>query len=191
MHQHSSPAAKKPLNVVDIIAALILFALMTCFLWACLERAVPGLLKEETLAQIRWSGGLFILFWALAGNFLIKPYIDLALEREEKTSGSLSLAAEKIRQSRDILQHVEAQLREVRLIAGRKRDTAVEEAKREVQKLIDAAQSMAAEHRKKAQDHIVLLKEEARREVSAEAQKLASLVVKRVLAPGVAKHDIH
>ena len=183
MHFDVHSSQKKPLNLTDVLAASALFICITYFLDWVMANAVPGLLKPETLAEIRWSGGLFIFFWAIAGNFILKPYIDSAVERESKTTGALASAAEKNRECREILQQIEVELKELRVSASKQRDAVVEEAKKEVAKLIDAAQAMAAEHRKKGQAHIAMLKEEASANIAAESEKLAHLVLKRALSP--------
>jgi F0F1-type ATP synthase membrane subunit b/b' len=180
---HHQPKPKKPLGIADVIAAAVLFWLITWGLYTGLASAVPGLFKPETLVQVRWSGGLFILFWFIVGNCLVRPFIDLAVEREEKTAGAALAASELKQKSRETLDRIEAELKEVRLAAVRERDALADATKKETQRIVAAAVGAAEAERKEAQAKISELKAQAEKEVSAESEKLAGLVVERALSP--------
>ena len=187
MQDHHHAAEEKPLNLTDVVAAAVLFWLITALLGKYLgtgpDAVIRGLLKPETLTQVRLSGAIFIAFWAVAGNLLLRPFIELTLERQEKTVGASIAAAEKLRESRDILQRIEAELQEARLLAMRERDALADAAKKEAQRRLEAALSAADEQRRTAQAQIAMLKAETQRELSGEADKLAGLVVERALSP--------
>jgi F0F1-type ATP synthase membrane subunit b/b' len=180
---HHQPKPKKPLGIADVVAAAVLFWLITWGLYAGLESAVPGLFKPETLVQVRWSGGLFILFWFIVGNYLVRPFIDLAIAREEKTAGAAFAASELKQKSRETLDRIEAELKEVRVAAIRERDALADAAKKETQRIVAAAVSAAEMERREAQVKIAELKAQAEKDVLAEAEKLAGLVVQRALSP--------
>ena len=183
MQDHHHAAEEKPLNLTDVVAAAVLFWLITALLGTGPDAVIRGLLKPETLTQVRLSGAIFIAFWAVAGNLLLRPFIELTLERQEKTVGASIAAAEKLRESRDILQRIEAELQEARLLAMRERDALADAAKKEAQRRLEAALSAADEQRRTAQAQIAMLKAETQRELSGEADKLAGLVVERALSP--------
>ncbi len=189
MHQHSS--SKQTLGISDVIAAGVLFWLITWGMQAGFDAAVPGLLKPETLLDIRLSGALFIIFWAVLGNFLVRPYIGVAIERENKTAGAIALAAENIRESKDILAQVEGALKQVRMRAIAERDAFVEAAKKEAQREYEALQSACEAERKKTASQIAAMKAQAQREIAAEADELSLLVVERALSTGTPVKLIH
>lgn len=186
-----SKTAQGTLGLTDVIAGAVLFLALSVGLQKLLDAAVPGLLKPETLVQIQISGVIFLLVWAVFGNLVFKPFLDLVAEREEKTVGSTRHAAEKKRESRSLEQKVEEELREARLEGIQQRDKLAEAARKQSQQVLEAADAAAREEIRKAQLEIDELKSRAEQELAQEAAALAELVVKRALTPVSSEHYVH
>lgn len=173
---------ERQLGLSDVIAGAILFFLLSLLLKALMDSAVPGLLKDDTLLQVQISGVMFLLFWAAMGNFLFKPYLDLVIERENKTKGYEKAVGEHVESAHSLEKEVAVQLQECRLSAIKERDKVTEQARKDAQQILNQALTEAEAKREKAQLEIENVRDRALAEVSGEAEQLASLVIERALS---------
>ncbi len=182
--------SKKPLGLGDALVGAVLFVLCVFGMQALLGAVVPGLLKPETAIHIIVSGLMFILCWALFGNYLFQPYLELFEEREARTEGDKQKAAEVKKGSLALQSEIEEHLREARLEGIRLRDVKVDDAKRSVDEILTAAQETSDGDMSRAQTKIAGMKEQAFREVSVESDKLAQQLVQTALATNP-KQTVH
>lgn len=173
---------QKPLGLSDAIAGAVLFVLCVFGMQAVVDGFVPGLLKPETAVHIIISGLMFIVCWALLGNYLFQPYIDLFEEREARTEGDKKKASEFKKDGAGLKSEIDEELRVARLEGIKLRDVKVDEAKRSVDEILNAAQSTSENDLSRAQTKIAGMKEQALKEVGEESDKLAQQLVQKALA---------
>lgn len=127
------------------------------------------------------SALLFIGVWYFLSTTVFKRLFEILELREARTVGDESQAVEKRREARQLDAKTDEALRKIRLDAIVQRDAKVQEAKLEAQRLVDRAAAAAGDELKRAGDAIAFLRDEARTELPAEAERLADTVVQRVL----------
>lgn len=127
------------------------------------------------------SALLFIGVWYFLSTTVFKRLFEILELREARTVGDESQAVEKRREARQLDSKTDEALRKIRLDAIVQRDAKVQEAKLEAQRLVDRAAAAAGDELKRAGDAIAFLRDEARTELPAEAERLADTVVQRVL----------
>ncbi|NLT52938.1 MAG: hypothetical protein GXX85_18690, partial [Ignavibacteria bacterium] len=169
----------RPLGLLDVLVALVLFLLLTLGLKSLFDVALPGLLKDDTLLQIQLSGGFFLAFWAFMGNRFFKPHIDLVLEREAKTTGSDDAAKKRRSESQLLDEQLNEALRAERLEQLSLRDKVLAEARQAAASRLRQADAEVSAKREEAKQQLVELVLRAETELHEEAERLAGLVVER------------
>lgn len=128
------------------------------------------------------SAVIFLCVWAFLSRVLLKPFLALIEEREARTVGDEHSAVEMKKDAKLLQAKAEEELRLCRLAGIEARDARVQAAKEEGQRLVERTSANAAEELKRAQDSIEQLKVQAYREIPAEAEKLADLVLAKALS---------
>lgn len=128
------------------------------------------------------SSGIFLFLWVVLGKGVFRKFFDLLEEREAKTIGAEGKASELKERARRLQQEISDIVRATRLEALKKRDSEVAAAKSQMQSVVDVANERAAARVQQARNEISKLKENAVKELRGEAEKLAELVVSRVVA---------
>ena len=142
------------------------------------------MLNAEIITQVLLSTGLFIIVWIVVGNNLFKPYLALLDEREAKTSGAEREAESLQEQAVKQTAQLNAELRQARVKGIAVRDEYVREAKQTAQEIVDNASEAANLELEKNRHLIDELTANTRADVPRESEKLAGMVVDRVLASG-------
>lgn len=188
-----SSSHSRSIGLFDVILGAVLFYILTIGIQSLLDIAVPGLLKPETLKQIQVSGGLFFLVWAVLGNLIFKPFLDLIIERENKTLGFSNNAAELRREISALEQSIEAQLQDARIEGLKNKERITASARMKAQAQYEDMEVKAREYLLSAQKEVALLKEKAEHELLIEAKKLSQEVFSKVLSPVIVenKHILH
>ena len=183
-HGHHHAVNNKPLGIVDVLIAAVVFYVLTLGIFEFCKVATPDLLSPQTLVQIQLSGLLFLLTWMVLGPGVFKVFLDLAEQREARTTGDEAQAQVNLRKKRQLDEELDNEIRLARLRGLEKRDAKVLEAKKSAQAIIEEAQADATADVKAAQAEIEKLRETAAAEVGSEGQKLAGLVIDRALRAG-------
>lgn len=129
------------------------------------------------------SAGLFLLLWLTVGRHGIRPFFALLDEREARTSGAEKRAADIWEKSRELRNNIEAELRQTRFEAIKRRDAAVAAAKARAQEQMQAASAHAEQRIEQARQDLEGERAEAAHEVDQEAERLAQAVVQKILEP--------
>ena len=148
------------------------------------------MISAEILTQIFLSTGIFLIVWYVVGNNLFKPYLALLDEREAKTSGAERDAEALQEQTIKLNRELDAELRSARVEGISLRDGYVQAAKQTAQEIIDNANDSANLELEKNRHLIEELKANTRGDVPRESEKLAGMVVNRVLS-GDGSRAIH
>ena len=182
MGEHKA-SQSKPLGVVDFIAGAVCFLIVAFVMKALVTTAVPGLLKEKTFYQILQSGFLFIAVWALFLNKLFQNFFDVFEQREAQTIGAKEEALKILTEAKSIEEELEVEIRETRFKALQANETLIEEAKKEADKAIAAANSKASQQYEHSLSNILAMKKKADNELESEVAKLSNLFKESALKP--------
>ena len=148
------------------------------------------MLTAEIVIQIVLSTGIFLIVWFVVGNNLFKPYLALLDEREARTSGAEKEAAGTSEETVRKTAQLEDELRAGRAEGVATRDEYVRQAKKTAQEITDSASEAADLELEKNRHLIEELKANTRGDIPKEADKLAAVLVDRVLKGG-SSHLIH
>jgi len=124
---------------------------------------------------------LFALLMVPVNALLIKPIFRALAEREEQTAGTRGRAAKIMKDAEETLTEYERAVREVRDEAERDRKQRAATARQENASVTAAARAEAELQLKRATGELVATLEQARQELRAEAESLASEAAARVL----------
>jgi len=134
------------------------------------------------------SAVLFICAWKVIGEGLIKPFIDLLIEREEKTVGDEKKARETKERSLRVESDIEAELNEARVEGMALKDSQVEKAKEEAEKILSEARAKAEKELLAGREEIAKLAKAAQLELGGQAEDLASVIVEKAGQTSVRIH---
>ena len=129
--------------------------------------------EEPTLGIFLGSAALFLIVWQVLSRWFFKPVLGVLVEREARTAGDEHKAHELHEETKTLLHNIESELRVSRMVGVKKRDEIVGRAKLQAAKIVEEAQAQAASELQVARDEIAKLKENARKELENEAEKLA------------------
>ena len=187
-HDH---APKPPPGWGDIIVGAIAFYLFSELVAFALHKLGLDIPSREALLEIQLAGGFFILVWAVLGKAVFEPFINAAIEREERIVGDRQLAQERRREAEAIEQKVRESLREARLAGIERRDALVDAAKRRGQQILEEAEQENARELENASERLESLRAKAEADLDSESEKLAKLVASRALAGTESAGTIH
>lgn len=172
----------------DLILGAIAFLFVSEAVFHIIGVIKPGLFSQETLFEMRLSGGLFFLVWAALGRGVFESFFESAYARQEATVGASSNAQEMCDEVVQLEAKLEESLRESRLKGIRNRDAQVDIAKKEAAKVVEVAKRDNASELAAANEELQKLRVEAETELEGEASELKQLVIDRVLAESRALH---
>lgn len=135
----------------------------------------------QTLPEVLFSAGLFILLWVMLGNNLFKPYLRLLEDREARTSGDEKRALELAEMSEDVRRTIDEELRATRLQGLAARDASVTKSKEDARRITDDASERARVELESARAQIEKVKSRARAELASEAEVLSKTLLSRLL----------
>lgn len=124
---------------------------------------------------------LFVLFWQLMSRLVLKPFISLANQREEMTTGAEHSATAQEEKAESLIQQVETRLNSVRGELARKKVLALEEAKKEATRVVEEAQKAAADVVVKARKDIAERGASLRQTMASKVEDLAAEATNRIL----------
>ncbi len=178
-HGHNN----KALNFVDVIAGLFSFLLVAFFMRWLINKAVPGLLKEETFVQILQSGALFLLVWGLFLNNLFKKYLEVFELREKRSIGADAETFKVKSETKDLEQKLEHELQAVRISALVEAENIMSQARKQSAELIEQANNANDKKYALAQENMKNMQVKAKSELDKEALNLAKHFKECALKP--------
>lgn len=138
-------------------------------------------MAAETLTIMIVSAALFILLWVILGKLLFKPYLEVLLEREARTTGAEKRAQERRDERLQLEAQIEQELTKARIEGLTIRDSLIAEARGQAQKILDEAGNKAQAKIDAGRKEISDLRLRAEREIGQEADKLSALVLERIV----------
>lgn len=148
------------------------------------------MLTTSALIHIGASAALFLLVWNVLGRGLLKPFFDLVIEREAKTTGSETLAGHKREELRALEANVRTAQQEARLHGLARRDELVSHAKVQAQGTRESAVESAQRELAKAKAELAQLRARSETEIEAEVERISAQIIQRVLVKS-AERTIH
>ena len=125
---------------------------------------------------------IFCCVWAFLRNFVFPAFLKVIADREQRTLGNEAAAATAKRSAKELEAKISDELTAARLEGIKLRDAILASAKLDAQRHVENVSSRIATQLSRAQLEISERKGAAEHEVPAEAEKLAQLVVERVLS---------
>ena len=135
---------------------------------------------ESVLEQVLSSTALFLIIWGLLG-LILRPFIDLIFEREEKTVGYEKEALRKRDLAIERRGNFDDALRDTRMSAIGKRDAVIGKARDQAQTEVELASRQAAERLGRAREEIARLASQAHLDAQHEVRRLAELLQEKTL----------
>lgn len=148
------------------------------------------MLSPLVIKTILLSAGLFILVWQFLSRALFKPFLQIAIEREEQTVGAEKRATKLRTQAAEIDREVENALQLSRIEALRICDGIVAEAKAQGSSLIQSSMERARARLESAAGTERDVRADIKRELTAELAGLSYLIVSR-LSAGNRNQTVH
>lgn len=119
------------------------------------------------------------------GEHLIKPFLDLLIEREARTTGDESAAKDTVSRSKQVAKDIEAELKEARVEGIALRDAQVAKAREEGGKVIAASEEKAEAKLEEARAEIASMLERETANVEKEAEDLGLSLFESAKKPSV------
>ena len=141
------------------------------------------------IAEIAYSAALFIFFWKVLAGKHVKSLLDIAQEREMKTSGSLDLAKSNERETKAVLNEIETKLRDVRVELGTQKEASLAELKSRLNREVNEKQALADLALVREQNNISAQTKAAKAEIPQQAKIVADNMLKKLMS--TASNVIH
>lgn len=140
------------------------------------------------IVQILASALMFVLFWQLIGVGIFKPFLDLLIERDERTVGDISASTKVEAETEELKRAISGQLRQARIDGMRARDAVILNAKAEAAEVIKGAQLATQEVLQYKRQDIAKLKASALSESSEEIKAIADRLKEAVVPKNTTIH---
>ena len=134
------------------------------------------------LAQVAVSAAIFILLWQIVGSLFFKPFLEMLIERENRTIGDEQAADAALQGTEETEQSINAALGDARKESLKRREAELAKAKAEANDIVTKAQKKADEELATARAEIDRMIEESRREMAPEVEVLSDLLVKKAVS---------
>lgn len=125
-------------------------------------------------------GSFFVLLFFL-NRLLFRPYMDLLVERESRTSGDQDLARDQVAETEQLKARMKAELTETRAQAHEVLEGIRRSTKEEESRLFDEARSLAGERLAVLRAEIDQARIKARQTLVGETERIAGQMVEGVL----------
>lgn len=144
------------------------------------------------LYMILVVGALFIVLWQILDKVLFGPYLNLIAAREQATIGVEEEAQRTYVKAEVGIRDYETKVAEARKVAMQKKMAVIDDTKKQVDSILNAAKEQAANITAEAKSKLWSEAESSRRSVLAQAHSLAGeMVAKLKTAPAPLKGDIN
>lgn len=126
---------------------------------------------------------LFLFFWGVFGNLVVKPLLRLLEEREAKTEGAEREAKAKKEEAKSLSVTLSDKRREARLVGITLRDEALKRIHEQAKAMIDSASQAAEQDRARTSTEILELKRRLSVELQQEVQHVSRILEGKILLP--------
>jgi len=132
-----------------------------------------GYIENPLLQIVLGSLIIFLVLWQVMSRYFFKTMFEVLELREARTVGDERRALLLRQDTRTAVEHIENEVKAAKLLGIKGRNEITGAAKMEAEKIIEAAHLEALRELESARHQIAALKEKAKRDLLAEAQRLA------------------
>lgn len=129
---------------------------------------------------------LFVALWLILNKILFQPYLQLLEERERRTIGAEHDSADLEHEGARLRAQYEEKIAQAQTAAYAAKDTILQEARQQREKILGQARAAAASKLEQARREISLALEKEKALAAAEAAAVAGEMVSKVLGRKVA-----